>query len=51
MSGYCEEYVEEGRNHKSCFGNYCDEDGNVCEDGSSGLCNYCVECKRNCINY
>lgn len=48
MSGYCEEYEEEGKAHKECFGEYYDEEGNVCEDGSSGSCNYCVECQRNC---
>ena len=39
----------EGKNHKSCYGNYIDKDGNICEEGSSGLCNYCTECCRDCI--
>lgn len=51
MSGYCDEYAEEAQKHMSCFGNYYDKDGNVCPDGESGLCNYCVECQRNCIYY
>lgn len=51
MSGYNKEYVEYAKEHKECFGNYYDADGNVCEDGSSGLCNYCVECQRECIYY
>ena len=36
---------------KSCFGNYCDEGGNLCSDGALGFCNYNEECKRSCINY
>ena len=43
--------INEGKNHKSCFGEYYDKDGNVCEDGKSGLCSYCVECQRECIYY
>ena len=51
MGEYNKEYVEYAKEHKECFGNYYDADGNVCEDGSSGLCNYCVECQRECIYY
>ena len=39
-------YIIEAEEHMSCFGNYYDEYGNVCPNGESGLCNYCVECQR-----
>lgn len=51
MSGYSEDYVEEGRERMFCFGNYYDKDGHVCPDGESGACNYRVECQRNYIWY
>lgn len=34
-----------------CFGNYYDKNGNVCLDGQSGLCSYCVECQKECVYY
>lgn len=40
----------EGKDHKSCYGNYINENGDICEEGSSGLCNYCVECRRDSGN-
>lgn len=38
------------REYKLCFGNYRTKDGKICEEGSFGLCNYCVECRRDCIH-
>ena len=46
-----EEDKSEGENHMTCFGNYCDENGNLCSEGALGFCNYNEECKRNCNNY
>ena len=42
-------YIE-GKEHKTCYGNYVDNDDNICKEGSSGLCNYCMECRNDCIN-
>ena len=42
------EYYKEANESNMCFGNYIDSEGNVCDEGSSGLCNYCVECRRVC---
>lgn len=42
------EYIEGIKEHKICFGEYMDEDDNICEDGFAGLCSYCVECRREC---
>lgn len=35
----------------SCYGQYYDEKGNVCENSVAGLCSYCVECQKDCIYY
>ena len=47
--------VEEERiiikEYKECFGEYCDEDGNLCREGVNGFCNYEEECKKECIHY
>lgn len=43
------EIYEEAKEHKACFGKYVDENDYFCEDGTSGLCNYCVECRRACV--
>lgn len=43
------EYYEGANEHMSCFGNYVDKDNNFCEDGTSGSCSYCEECRRVCI--
>lgn len=43
-------YNGEGEEHKSCYGNYMDENGEICKEGSSGLCSYCDECRRDCVN-
>lgn len=51
MTFYYEDWVDEAKEHKACFGKYYDEYGLPCEDGSSGLCSYCVECQQECIDY
>lgn len=49
---YDEENAKEGKEHKSCYGKFYGEDGNiVCSDGELGLCNYCVECQQDDIYY
>lgn len=49
MSGYNEEYIESAKEYKSCFGNYYDDSGAICQDAD--YCSYCVECRRQCKNY
>lgn len=44
------ECYAEASESKVCFGNYIDEKGICCEDGLTGLCSYCVECRRVCVN-
>lgn len=46
-----EQEYEEEKEYMSCFGEYYDEFGGVCEDGSHGLCPYCMECQRECVYY
>lgn len=43
------EYMPESP--RACFGHYYNENGDVCKNGASGLCNYCVECQRDCKYY
>lgn len=31
------EQYNEGKEHKACYGKYMDKDGNICEEGASGL--------------
>ena len=50
----CEHFrstINEGQEHMLCFGKYYDETGYPCENGSSGLCSYCMECQRADPNY
>lgn len=39
------------KEYKSCFGEYCDEEGNICRQGENGFCMCDDECKREYIYY
>lgn len=44
-----EKDIEIAREYKSCFGNYIDDYGKLCEDAK--YCSYCIECRQCCKNY
>lgn len=46
-----DEKCEEGREHMSCFGEYCTAAGAICVDGYSKLCDYSIECQKSCVYY